>query len=143
MFVGNAGHVLKSDSFNGYFPHSSYSPSLINKDAAKRWKKPGDEKNTNTPPLRSYLFAIPMIKGSTKNIISANYIRLRELILTYSLPNNIIYNSGLKRVSFNAKVNNLFIITANKKGIDPEAHGIGQRYFRIKPSFSFGVQISF
>jgi TonB-linked SusC/RagA family outer membrane protein len=143
MFVGNAGHVLKSDSYNGDFSHSSETPSSLSKDAVKRWKKPGDEKKTDIPPLRSYPHSITLTEGSTKNIVSANYIRLRELILTYSLPNNIIHNSGLKRVSFNAKVNNLFIITANKKGIDPEVHGIGVRYSRIKPSFGFGVQISF
>jgi TonB-linked SusC/RagA family outer membrane protein len=143
MFVGNAGHVLLKDSYNGEKQWGN-APSNINKDAANAWEKAGDEEHTNVPFIGSQNNASELIVlNSTKNIISGNYIRLRELIFTYSLPDNLLKNSYLKHITFNAKCTNLFFISKNKEGIDPEAHGVGMRYFPRKPSFSMGVHISF
>jgi hypothetical protein len=149
MFVGYMGHVLMKDGFDGtYFtperPHFDSEWLQINKEAARSWRSPGDEKYTNVPEAMDFTaMHKEIIKVSTKNVIPGDYIRLRELILTYSLSKKLLKKCHLKRVVFNAKANNLFLITANKEGIDPEAHGLYERYSRIQPSFTFGVQINF
>jgi TonB-linked SusC/RagA family outer membrane protein len=141
MFIASAGHVLLKDSYN-YNPMST-TPLAVPKDIANAWKKSGDEANTDIPRINyEDGEAEEILKYSTKNIISGDYLRLREIILTYSLP-CIKGKKYFKNVTFNARANNLFYLAKNKEGIDPESHGEGRRYFSRKPTFSVGVHIQF
>jgi TonB-linked SusC/RagA family outer membrane protein len=143
MFIANSGHVLLKDSYNG-FHQTGGGPNIINADAARAWKNPGDEENTDIPFVGSQNNAsVLIVENSTKNVVSGDYIRLRELIFTYALPNIKAKNNYFENITFNAKVNNLFYIAKNKEGIDPEAHGLGTRFFSRKPSVSMGIQVQF
>jgi hypothetical protein len=144
MFVASAGHVLLKDSYNSN--SMSTTPLTVPKDIANAWKNPGDEDNTDIPRINysggGNNTAGRILKYSTKNIISGDYLRLREVILTYSLP-GLKGKKYFKNVTFNARANNLFYLAKNKEGIDPESHGEGRRYFSRKPTFSVGVHIQF
>jgi TonB-linked SusC/RagA family outer membrane protein len=143
MFIANAGHVLFKNSYTGEL-NGRGEPESFNADLSKAWKKPGDEKHTDIPKIYSVNnFGADLVRYSTKNVISGDYIRLRELIFTYSLPDYLLQNTFIKRVRFNAKATNLFYIAKNKEGIDLEAQGIGVRYFSRKPTFSMGVSLNF
>lgn len=142
MFVGSGGHVLLKDSYNG--GTIGRTPVLVSKDAALAWKQAGDELTTNVPKLNpSSVYGRTITKNSTKNIIAGDFIRLRELILSYTLPSKALENTFLQNLSFNLRGNNLFYFAKNKEGIDPEAHGVGVRYFSLRPSYSLGLNIAF
>ncbi len=142
MFVFSYGHVLLKDTYNG--DYIGPRPDNIHADAALAWKEPGDEEKTDVPILSHPKYQTENVsKYSTKNIIDGGYIRLRELILTYTLPQNALKFFSIQNATLNFRANNLFLIAKNKEGIDPEAHGIGRRYFPIKPSYSFGINIGF
>jgi TonB-linked SusC/RagA family outer membrane protein len=54
-------------------------------------------------------------------IYDASYIKLREVVLTYSLPAKVIANTPLRGVSFSLVGSNLWIIMKNLPHADPEA----------------------
>lgn len=142
MFVFNYGGVMRKDSYNGTFlPLTPYS---LHADAGKAWKESGDEKTTDIPMINHpNASTVAVSKYSTKNILDSDFIRLREVILSYRLPENTLRFLSLENVSLNFRANNLLLIEKNDEGIDPESQGIGERYFPVNPSYSFGVNIGF
>ncbi|HRX97343.1 MAG TPA: SusC/RagA family TonB-linked outer membrane protein, partial [Bacteroidales bacterium] len=54
-------------------------------------------------------------------IYDATYIKLREAVITYSLPKSTIENTFLNGVSFSLVGNNLWIISKDLPHADPEA----------------------
>lgn len=141
MFIGNGGHVLLSDSYNGDF--IGRTPTNINSDAAYAWKEAGDENITDIPILSSSSYGPSITRRSTKNIVDGDYIKLREVILTYSLGQSLLKGSMVDNILFNLRANNLFYVAKNKKGIDPEGHGVGARFFPTVPSYTLGVTVNF
>ncbi len=142
MFVYQGGHVLIKDSFNGEYIGSGIG--VVNKDVVYAWKKAGDEEKPNILPRVGGSSYSSIIRNSTKNIIDGDFIRLRDVVLSYELPQSVLQkNNFFKRVVFNLKGQNLYLWTKNKEGIDPEAHGLGYRYFPVVKSVSLGVNLTF
>ncbi len=142
MFVYQGGHVLIKDSYNGEYIGSR--PGSVNKDIVYAWEKEGDEKTANILPRVGASQYSSIIKNSTKNIIDGDFIRLRDVVLSYELPQSVLNKSNFfKRVVFNLKGQNLYLWTKNKEDIDPEAHGLGRRYFPVNKSVSLGVNLTF
>ena len=104
----------------------------------KRWRKPGDEKNTNIPsipvgnpnemniqlPVEGYVAVSPytMYNQSDLRVADADFIRCRTISLQYDLPDVWVNKIGVRRASVNASLSNPFFIAFDKawKGRDPE-----------------------
>ena len=140
FFIYQGGHVLLKDSYNGEW--ISDQVVLVNKDAERAWKNPGDEANSDIPKINS-TGPVSLLAGSTKNVLPADFIRLRDVVFSYSLPQEDISVLGLREMTFNLRASNLFLWTKNKEGIDPESHGLGKRYFPTTKTFSLGVNLIF
>ncbi len=54
-------------------------------------------------------------------IYDANYIKLREVVVTYSLPKSTLENTFINGISFSLVGNNLWIISKDLPHADPEA----------------------
>lgn len=107
---------------------SSYSTSRngtiydLHEDVAKRWQKAGDEAITNVPGMAGTFAPTSLLRyqQSDVNVLKGDYIRLRELALTYKVPTEKI-TSKVKGATVGFNVRNLGLIwTANKQGIDPD-----------------------
>ena len=66
-----------------------------------------------------------------------SYLRIKSIILTYSLPKKALSRLHLDSVSFNLSLNNFFTIT-KYDGMDPEVPGATYPTTR---SVSFGMNI--
>lgn len=144
MFIYNLGHKMfnTSSNFSGRLSRN------INKEFDERWRKIGDD--TNIP---SYAANTSLeIRRNTGfyyngdiNILSASYVKLRDLSIAYSLPSNICNKLYTENIKVRFQVSNLLTIAANNKGIDPEAHKFdsGARYNRFGPSYSIGLTVNF
>ena len=140
MFVYQGGFSLIKDSYNGESLLDEIS--LVNADAANAWQNPGDELFTDIPRISStqpYSYA----KYSTKNVIDGDFIRLRDVILSYTIPQQMSKSFGFSEFTLNLRANNLYLWTKNKEGIDPESHGIGFRYYKTPKTVSLGLNVSF
>lgn len=121
----NAGHKMFRDGnlfWGGVMYDNGVHPEFVN-----RWRNPGDELHTD----------IPKYEGSSDenanrqplyyhyghtNTFNASYIKLRDITLSYSLPDQTVVRLGAKAVSFRFQLNNIMLWKANKLGIDPEFH---------------------
>jgi TonB-linked SusC/RagA family outer membrane protein len=112
MFIYKGGHKMRKDVFSG----SNYT----HKDVALRWRKPGDEKITNVPKLARWSSEIWYYPYMDINVVDASYLKLRDVTLTYNLPESIIKKANLSAAKIYCQARNLFKITANNCGIDPE-----------------------
>ena len=136
------------------FPSSVRIPEPdvnLSRDLLKRWQKPGDEKYTDIPALvTSARYNIETPDGSNPNwieawaqsdvrVVNASFFRCRQLTLTWNMDPAVCGRVGLKSLSLNASVNNLFVIASKRfNGFDPE---LGDS---VMPKvYSFGVNVGF
>jgi TonB-linked SusC/RagA family outer membrane protein len=110
-----------------------------------RWKKPGDEAFTNVP---SYVAGwdsytrrnIDYYTMGDINVVSASYIKLRDVTFSYELQNKVLQFLRIQRLSIFTQATNFLVWAANKDGFDPEYAGSIPPY---KHSYSLGVNLSF
>lgn len=102
----------------------------VSKDFLKRWKTEGDEAHTNIP---SYEVSAATSLGRRSldyftygdvNVLSASYIKLRDITFSYYLPEAIVSKVRAQSISFRAQLSNVMLWKANKYGIDPEFQSI-------------------
>ncbi|WP_442590847.1 SusC/RagA family TonB-linked outer membrane protein [Pedobacter sp. AW31-3R] len=110
---------------------SSYPSSRLGvrydlaEDVAKRWQNPGDEATTNVPGMAGVYAAQSLLRfqQSDINVLKGDYIRLRELSLTYQIPVSRITHV-VKSANFAFSARNIGLLwRANKEGIDPDITG--------------------
>ncbi|TRX71937.1 SusC/RagA family TonB-linked outer membrane protein [Carboxylicivirga sp. M1479] len=111
-------------------------------DGWSRWEKPGD----NATHPQPYNGGINLSnKTSSRYMEDGSYLRLRNVMLNYSLG-NIKKVDFLKNVSVYVSAENLVTFT-DYSGIDPEVgeEGSGDAYddYAIPKRFMFGVNMSF
>ena len=142
--VFNLGHVMRRDVSGFYFPYASNRPvhgsilggsdnsgflgGQIHPDFLNRWQKPGDEQRTNVP---SYVADVSLSESRRElayysrgdlNVVSASFIKLRDISLSYSLPENIVNRLRSDEITFRVQVSNIMLWKANRFDIDPEFH---------------------
>jgi hypothetical protein len=140
--VFNLGHVMRRDVSGFYFPYASGRPThgdvtggsdnsgfvggQIHPEFLNRWKKAGDEATTNVP---SYISNIALSESRRNltyydyadiNVVSASFIKLRDITLSYSLPESVIRLVKCDDITFRLQVSNIMLWKANDYGIDPE-----------------------
>lgn len=127
--------VINNDRYyqesNGRFQTYNQSVKLLD-----RWKEPGDI--SETPRHGEFM------EFDDRLLEDASFLRLKNLMLSYQIPSNVIQRSGFiegLRVYFQAQ--NLLTFT-NFSGLDPE--GVGNIYIAQYPmsrQFTFGLDLTF
>ena len=109
-----------------------------------RWRKEGD---VTTVPRALYKVGYNWL-GSDRFVEDASFLRLNYMQFRYDLPSKILKPWGVKSMSFNLTLNNVFCIT-KYSGADPEVAQAGyapatdnSRTPRAK-SFTLGASIQF
>ncbi len=104
----NAGGIYQSAN-GDFFDNQT-------RDQLNRWQQPGD--NTNVPQAR--LFGGNGTQGSSRYLEDADFIRLRNITVGYTLSSGVTDKLGLDRIRVYATGVNLLTIT-DFKGWDPES----------------------
>lgn len=116
---------------------SSYSDvSSMPKEFKNRWVNPGDELTTTIPVIASrrqykqyshLSYAYNAYNYSTERIADGGFIRLKEVSLTYDIPNKAIKKLRLNNASVKLQATNICLLYADKKlnGQDPEFFASG------------------
>ena len=100
----------------------------------ERWKEQGDELNTRIPRL-AYFGRNPDTgvredwwdsydadwywMDSQDNIHNGGYIKVKDIILAYSLPPKVLAKTKFKSLRISVQVTNAFTWVANNLGVDP------------------------
>jgi hypothetical protein len=74
------------------------------------------------------------------NVISASYLKLRDISLGYTLPTAWASRVYTRQISLRAQLSNIMVWKNNSYGIDPE---ILNNVYTGQNAVSFGVQVEF
>lgn len=146
------------------YPEKDYSRDYIN-----RWKKAGDETHTDIPAIISENTSAywkynshyttnasysdiqkiadnywDMYDYSNKRVVSADYLKMQSISITYDVDNKVLDKLGFQRVALSLSGYNLFTICDPQlKGQTPTQGGFSTIELSDRPSFSFGLNIIF
>ncbi|MBQ6965523.1 MAG: SusC/RagA family TonB-linked outer membrane protein [Bacteroidaceae bacterium] len=155
------------DGING----NGYSSELnVNRDMLNRWMKPGDEQTTTIPAVigqgnPAYWYynthyaesglltwkgahiasnAWEMYDYSDVRVVSANYLKLSTLSLTYEFARKQLEKMGLERLAITLSGYNLRTWCDSRlRGQTPTQGGFSQVQLSDTPSYTLGVTIDF
>lgn len=111
---------------------SAYSDlSAMPREFMNRWVAPGDELRTNIPAIasrrqaynnRQLGYAYNAYNYSTERVAKSDFIRLKEVALTYEFPQSALHALRIGSASVKLAATNLCLLYADKKlnGQDPE-----------------------
>lgn len=142
------GNVLRLDPF---FKYSYSDLDALPREFQNRWTIPGDENMTTIPVVvsknqyaeNSYLrTSYNLYNYSTERIAKGDFIRLKELSLTYNFKDKML-PKGLSNLSLKLQATNLFLLYADKKlnGSDPEFFASGGVALPMARQFTFTVRL--
>ena len=149
----SGGNVIRLDPVFSY----AYSDlSSLPKEFKNRWMVPGDEAYTDVPVIASVSqvdrygsttlkTAYNAYNYSTARIADGDFVRLKEVALTYSLPQKKLQNSILKSLSVKLAATNLCLLYADKKlnGQDPEFYNSGGVASPLAKQFTLTLRMGF
>ncbi|WP_131537451.1 SusC/RagA family TonB-linked outer membrane protein [Pedobacter nototheniae] len=143
LFYGATGNKIYNQT-RSYVENTAYINSGFNHSVQAGedfWQKPGDVVSRPKP-----------IAGGNKNESSASsrylekgdYLRLKNVKLSYSLPTSILGKTGIKKVTFFGQGDNLLTWTGYT-GIDPEVDATGSEFFKypVGKIYTFGINATF
>ena len=127
------GNVLRLDPV---FSNEYSDLSSMPREFKDRWMVPGDEEHTTIPVISSIRqngndgnlqHAYNAYNYSTERVAKGDFVRLKEISLSYDMPNKLINALKFQNMSFKLQATNLFLLYADKKlnGQDPEFFNTG------------------
>ena len=155
FFTYSFGNVLRLDALCPVYSGDYSDLTASMKEMKNRWMVPGDENVTTIPTIptvrqmdeiNSLNNAYSAYNYSTERVAKGDFIRLKELSLSYDLPKKVF--EGQKAVSsFGVKVSatNLWLAYADKKlnGRDPEYYNTGGVSSPNPRQFTLTVKLGF
>ncbi|WEK35910.1 MAG: SusC/RagA family TonB-linked outer membrane protein [Candidatus Pseudobacter hemicellulosilyticus] len=141
------GGVFRKPTVSTYATtRQSYVPFDLHRDIDKRWRQPGDEAFTNVPGMAGAYAASSLFRYqfSDINVLSSDYIRLREVSLGYELPATVASRITARSINLNFAVRNPGLLwTKNKEGIDPDfVPYLSSSSFALAPSASYTLTLN-
>ena len=145
------GNVVRLDpSFSYYYSDLDAMP----KEFKNRWTKSGDENVTDIPAIPdlreiqqdSHLsYAYNAYNYSTERIAKGDFIRMKEISLSYDFPTSMIQRFKLNNLSLKLQATNLFLFYSDKKlnGQDPEFYNTGDVAVPMPKQFTLTLRLGF
>jgi hypothetical protein len=143
------GNVVRLDPV---FKRSYSDLTSMPREFKNRWTVQGDEATTNIPVIadkrlnqndQSLSYAYNAYNYSTERIAKGDFIRMKEISLSYDFPANLIAPLSLTSASLKLQATNLFLIYADKKlnGQDPEFYNTGGVAAPMPKQFTLTVRL--
>ncbi len=131
---------LMYDSNWAALMHTGAFGSNWSTDILDRWQKPGDV--TDVPRLQNNLARLNA--ASSRYLIGSDFLSLRNVTLTYTLPASLVRRVDLKDAKIFATGDNLGLLS-KRKGMDPQQSFAGTADFTYAPSriISVGLNLTF
>ena len=149
------GNVIRLDPVF----HDEYNDlDSMPKEFKNRWVVPGDEEYTTVPVIASYMqnrwyrsnseglsYAYNAYNYSTERIAKGDFIRMKEISLSYDFPKKWLDPIKLNSLSLKLQGTNLFLLYADKKlnGQDPEFFNTGGVAVPVPKQFTLTLRVGF
>ncbi len=148
---------LAQEFSSGYPDIYSMTKSMLN-----RWVKPGDEDFTTVPAILdpftaarlvtdasgatiSSIYPYNLYNFSTERVAKGDFIRFKQISLTYDLPKKFTSKLNLANSSISFIGNNIALLYSDKKlnGQDPEFFGNGGVALPIPKQYTLSLKVGF
>ncbi|TJZ60699.1 SusC/RagA family TonB-linked outer membrane protein [Sphingobacterium olei] len=147
---------LQPSYYSGYSDMASMSRDMVN-----RWVMPGDETATNIPSILDPTSANRILRanGTTTNaaypynaynysdqrIASGDFVRLKQLQLSYMLPKSIAERLRMTSAQIALVGNNIALLYSDKRlnGADPEFFNNGGVAMPVPRQYTFSLKMGF
>jgi hypothetical protein len=151
FFTYSFGNVVRLDPcFKARYSDLTAMP----REFKNRWVVPGDEKQTNIPVIASRTqvfnnsqlsYAYNAYNYSTERIAKGDFIRLKEVSISYDFPKKWIQSMKMSALSLKLQATNLALLYADKKlnGQDPEFFNTGGVATPLPKQFTMTLRIGF
>ncbi|MCG1037310.1 SusC/RagA family TonB-linked outer membrane protein [Polaribacter sargassicola] len=139
---------LQNLAFNSEYIEDEYN---MRRGVTDRWRKPGDENTATIPWLKSSTASFTqasMFNESDAQVVDGDYLRLRNVLLQYSLPKDVTEKLGINNALLKFQADNLYV-WANKrlKGMDPETANYNTSFsggsLPLPKTFTIGLSLNF
>lgn len=143
------GNVIRLDPV---FSNQYTDMDAMPKEFKNRWMRSGDEQYTTIPAIADQRMntqdtnlsrAYNAYNYSTERIAKGDFIRMKEISLSYDFPKKWITQLRLSNLSLKLQATNLFLIYADKKlnGQDPEFFNTGGVAVPVPRQFTFTLRL--
>src|SRR5699024_4536090 len=136
------GHTIYNESlarFNGQFQGDI---NISQEVVEKSWLDKDGRRHTDVPRYywADQLAQNNLFRGNTRYFEKGDYLALREITLSYTLPSEWVSSIGFRNLRVYATGNNLHYFT-NYKGLLPESGGQDSGRYPNPQSFIFGINV--
>lgn len=141
LFAYSLGGKIYNGDKISILHNGSSAGRAMSIDLLERWTP--ENPNANVPRLQT-TNAYAWTNTSTRFLIDADYLRLKNITLGYNLPRTILKKVGLETLKLYAQAENLLTVFG-EEGIDPEQTVGGSTYYRYPAmkTISLGLNLSF
>lgn len=122
------------------YPFQNASTALV--QHLDRWSETNPNPNAAYPRL-SINQQSNNLQPSNFWMVSAAYMRLKNVQLGYTLPAQLLKNKAVSSVRFYASGTNLFTMSKMPLGMDPESPETVQNSTPLLSTYTFGVEVKF
>jgi hypothetical protein len=149
----SGGNVVR---LNPVFSSGYSDLSALPREFKNRWMQAGDELYTNVPTVASLnqvdrygsttlATAYNVYNYSTARVAKGDFVRLKEISLSYAMPQQWLANTLLTSASLKLSATNLCLLYADKKlnGQDPEFINSGGVSSPISKQFTATLRLGF
>ena len=151
FFTYSFGNVVRLDPC---FKASYSDLTAMPREFKNRWVVPGDEQYTTIPVIASrnqvfndyqLSYAYNAYNYSTDRIAKGDFIRLKEVSLSYDFPKEWIKKLQMSSLSLKVQATNLALLYADKKlnGQDPEFFNTGGVATPLPKQFTMTLRMGF
>jgi outer membrane receptor protein involved in Fe transport len=152
LFMYYGGHMMRVEQPNpNNIGHLTNNPL---KGSSNFWRKAGDEETTIIPgyvvansaaPGYYQTYALYGYQYASQFVRKADYIKLKDLIITYNANFPLLARIGLKNIQLRFQAQNTFRYTFSGNDIDPEAINLisGIRTLETQPFYSLTFSTNF
>ena len=151
FFTYSFGNVVRLDPC---FKASYSDLTAMPREFKNRWVVPGDEDKTTIPVIASRTqafkdsqisYAYNAYNYSTERIAKGDFIRLKEVSLSYDFPKAWIQKLKMSTLSLKVQATNLALLYADKKlnGQDPEFFNTGGVATPLPKQFTMTLRMGF
>lgn len=140
MFNFYGGHKMRVNGNDWYTGggEGGYdnTAEVIPVEALKYWK---GEQGVPGNGINSDNYRLSYISYRNDNIVNADYMKLRNIVLSYNFDRRLCRKIGLNDLRLRVQMNNVCTWARNSRGIDPEAWSGDKPALKTPRSYTMSI----
>lgn len=155
LFTYSLGGKIMNYNYQELMGFNAQAPSALHKDVLKAWTAAPEGMTADSPdrinpdmvPQFNSQLTTENDRASSRYLISASYLSLKNINLSYDLPSKWVNAMKLQNINIGFQMENAFIATA-MKGLNPESAidgvvGSNGAYYMPARTYTFQLSVKF